>query len=113
MLYEVITDTNGDTQTLAKTFNIVVYSGPPTSISINYTTTDFDQAYSEFTEHFVVTVSDEYGNQINTQPGISVGAIVGYATSDAFDPYNPTNYIYFQPDGTTTGSINTTNDQFT
>ncbi len=109
----VFRDVNGDIQTLEKVFNIVVFSGPPTSISINYTTTDFDQAYSEFTEHFVVTVADEYGNPINTQPGISVGAIVGFATLNAGDPYNPSNHIYFQPNGTTTGSINTTNDQFT
>ncbi len=107
-------DVNGDTQTIEEIFNVLVFSGPPTTIGIDFTpTVDFDSVYAEFTEHFVVTVTDEYENLVNTNPTISVGAIVGYATTDLGNPYNPDNYIYFQPDGATTGTITNAADQFT
>lgn len=72
-------DANGDPQKLMTIINVRVYSGPPTAISISYigTTQDVDRA--KYIEKLAISVTDEYGNRVNTRPNISLGAIVGYA----------------------------------
>lgn len=75
-------DANGDNQTISDTFNVVVESGPPTAISISYTSTGQDKERGKFIENFAVSVTDKYFNPINTNPQVSVGAIVGYASPD-------------------------------
>jgi hypothetical protein len=107
------TDANGNPKTLEEVFDVVVFSGPPTTFELHRSNNTFDDKYSQFTEHFLLSVSDEYGNVINTRPTVSMGAIVGYATSNPAAPYDPANYIYFQPNGTTTGTMDTAIDQFT
>ncbi len=72
-------DINGEEKTLNETYNIIVESGPPTSISISYADTTQDKEHAKFIEHFVVSVTDKYFNPVNTNPQVSVGAIVGYA----------------------------------
>ena len=72
-------DANGDSKVLNKTYNVIVESGPPTSISISYAGTTQDKDKAKFIEHFAVSVTDKYFNPINTAPQVSVGAIVGYA----------------------------------
>lgn len=75
-------DANGNDQNINNTFNIIVESGPPTAISISYTSTDQDKQRGKFIEHFAVSVTDKYFNPVNTNPQVSVGAIVGYASPD-------------------------------
>jgi len=75
-------DINGEKNFLSETFNIIVESGPPTSISISYAGTELKEeaeVTAKFLEHFVVSVTDKYFNPVNTNPQVSVGAIVGYA----------------------------------
>ena len=72
-------DVNGDTKLLNNLFNVIVESGPPTAISISYVDTDQDKTRAKFIERFAVSVTDKYFNPVNTNPSISVGAIVGYA----------------------------------
>jgi hypothetical protein len=94
------TDINGNAQTIEKVFNIVVFSGPPTSISISYASTGQEAADAKFVEHMVVTVTDKYLNPVNTQPAISVGTIIGYVGGS-----DPANYAYKEPDSSETGTI--------
>ena len=70
-------------RTINNTFNIIVESGPPTSISISYTYTDQDKERGKFIENFAISVTDKYSNLVNTNPEVSVGAIVGYANYDS------------------------------
>ena len=72
-------DANNNPQELNQTINIVVYSGPPTAMSISYAGVEPDEARAKYIEKFAVTVVDTYNNKVNTQPNISVGAIVEYA----------------------------------
>jgi len=78
-IYTHFKDINGDMKDLNKTFNIIVESGPPTSISISYSGTTQDTTRAKFIEHFAISVTDKYFNPVNTNPQVSVGAIVGYA----------------------------------
>ncbi len=72
-------DTNGDEQNLSTIVNVRVFSGPPSAISISYVGTSQDKERAKYTEKLAISVTDEYGNEVNTQPNISLGAIVGYA----------------------------------
>ena len=72
-------DANGNLKTLSEVFNVTVLSGPPTAISISYAGTSLDKEHAKFIEHFSVSVTDKYFNPVNTNPQVSVGAIVGYA----------------------------------
>ncbi len=72
-------DANGDAKTLEMTINVMVFSGPPSAISISYVGTDQDSSRAKYIEKLAISVEDEYGNQVNTRPNISLGAIVGYA----------------------------------
>jgi len=70
---------NGEEQVLKAVANITVFSGPPTALSISYAGVRHDEEHAKFIELFDVTVTDAYNNPVNTQPYISVGAIVEYA----------------------------------
>jgi len=73
------TDANGNVQTLEKVVNVVVFSGPPTAMSIVYAGVEHNETIAKFIEKFVVTVTDAYSNPVNTRPYISTGAMVEYA----------------------------------
>jgi len=75
-------DVNGDTKIINDTYNVIVESGPPTAISISYSSTGQDKDRAKFIEHFAISVTDKYFNPVNTNPQVSVGAIVGYANYD-------------------------------
>ena len=72
-------DANGDPKELETIVNVRVMSGPPSAISISYAGTTQDENRSKYIEKFAVSVVDEYGNNVNTRPYISLGAIAGYA----------------------------------
>ncbi|MEA1954427.1 MAG: hypothetical protein U9O24_08560 [Campylobacterota bacterium] len=72
------TDVNGDPQTLTTIINVRVFSGPASAISISYVSTGQDPDRSKYVETLAISVTDEYGNRVNTRPNISLGAIVGY-----------------------------------
>ena len=72
-------DVNGDTKDINATLNLVVESGPPTAISISYVNTAQDKDRAKFIERFAISVTDKYLNPVNTNPGVSVGAIIGYS----------------------------------
>lgn len=73
------TDANGDSQSIDTIMNIVVYSGPPTALSISYAGVKQDDSNAKYIEQFAVTVTDEYSNPVNTQPYMSAGGMVEYA----------------------------------
>ncbi len=75
-------DVNNNTVKVEDTFNIIVQSGPPTAISLSYIETDQDTSRAKFIEKFAISVTDKYFNPVNTNPNVSVGAIVGYANYD-------------------------------
>lgn len=103
-------DINGDTKLLNKTFNVIVESGPPTSISISYSGTTQDATRAKFIEHFAVSVTDKYLNPVNTTPQVSVGAIVGYAKyQDDATPANTNKRVYIDSNPLATLSSNTLN----
>lgn len=72
-------DINGDEKEISKIVNVRVMSGPASAISISYLSSEQDKSRAKYIDKFVVSVTDEYGNRVNTQPNISLGAVVGYA----------------------------------
>ncbi len=72
-------DINNEAKEITTTVNVRVLSGPPSSISISYAGTSQDSSRAKYIEKFAISVSDEYGNSVNTRPYISIGAIAGYA----------------------------------
>ena len=72
-------DINGVSQTLSTIVNVRVYSGPPTAISISYVKTMQDVNRSKYIDVLAISVTDSYGNKVNTRPNVTVGAIAGYA----------------------------------
>ncbi len=72
-------DINGDEKEISKIVNVRVMSGLPSAISISYLSSGQDKSRAKYIDKFVVSVTDEYGNRVNTQPNISLGAVVGYA----------------------------------
>ncbi len=93
-------DANGDEQNLTQIFEIVVSSGPPTAMSLEYVSTELTHD-ATFTENWVLTLTDKYNNLINTSPSIAMGMIAGYADSSAATS-NVANYLYYPiiPGGT-------------
>jgi len=71
-------DLNGQHKTLTKIMNIRVMSGPPSAISISYVGTTQDVERAKYIETLAISVTDAYGNKVNTHPNITVGAVVGY-----------------------------------
>ncbi|MDM5271281.1 hypothetical protein PGH07_03745 [Sulfurovum sp. zt1-1] len=72
------TDINGVVQNLSTIVNVRVFSGPPSAISISYVGTLQDADRAKYIERLAISVTDEYGNRVNTRPNITLGAIVGY-----------------------------------
>ncbi len=72
-------DANGVSQTLVLNMNIVVFSGPPTAMSISYAGVEHNSTTAKYIEKFAVTVTDAYNNPVNTKPYVAVGAMVEYA----------------------------------
>jgi len=72
-------DGNGVTATRATIMNVVVFSGPPTAMSISYAGVEQNKTTAKYIEKFVVTVTDTYSNAVNTRPYVAVGAMVEYA----------------------------------
>ena len=72
-------DINKKAQSLSTIVNVRVMSGPPSAISISYVGTSQDKERAKYQDKFAISVTDEYGNKVNTRPYISLGAIVGYA----------------------------------
>ena len=72
-------DANGNTKTLTTIMNIVVFSGPPTAMSISYAGVEQNTTIAKYIEKFAVTVTDAYNNPVNTRPYIATGAMVEYA----------------------------------
>jgi len=71
-------DINGKEKELSTIVNVRVMSGPPSAISVSYVSTGQDKDRAKYIEKFAVSVTDEYGNKVNTRPYISLGALVGY-----------------------------------
>lgn len=84
---------------IEKVFNVVVFSGEPTAMSISYASTSHQA--TQFKEKMVVAITDSYGNKVNTSPGLSVSMIAGYVA----DVSGPLNKMYHD------GSINATLDK--
>ncbi|MBU0721824.1 hypothetical protein KJ877_10810 [bacterium] len=86
----VFLDINNEVKTLTKIFNIVVLSGPPSAMSISYADTAHDTDNANFKERMIVSLTDEYGNQVDSQPALAVEMIAGYAA----DSSGPLGYMY-------------------
>ena len=71
-------DANGDTQNLSQVFNIVVFSGPPTAMSVIYNGTSYEQT-GLYQENYTILATDKYDNVVNTKPTLSLSMITGYA----------------------------------
>ncbi len=85
------TDVNGDAKVLETIVNVRVMSGPPSAISISYVSTGQDVDRAKYIEKFAISATDEYGNNVNTRPYISLGAIAGYAVDGREADGNETN----------------------
>jgi len=96
-------DSNNVEQNLSKVFDLVVLSGPPTAISLSYAGTDLKSDYAKFVENWVLTVTDKYNNLINSNPTVSMGAIIGYAQSSAATS-NAANYLFY-PSASGSGTL--------
>jgi len=73
------TDANGVSKTLTINMNIVVFSGPPTAMSISYAGVEQNSTVAKYIEKFALTVTDTYNNPVNTRPYVAVGAMIEYA----------------------------------
>ena len=89
-------DVNGDSKTLSRTFSVVVLSGPPTAMSLSYSSTRNEKERAKFVERWVLSVTDKYNNPVNTHPSVSMGMIAGYATSSVANPRALGN-LYYEP----------------
>ena len=76
---------NNEDMNTTEVYNVVIFSGPPTAISISYASTEVDNEFAKFKENLVVTVTDKYFNYVNSTPGISVSMIAGYTLDGAGD----------------------------
>jgi len=66
-------------ETTSNTFNLIIFSGPPTTMSISYEGTGHDEPNAKFQENMIISVTDKYSNRVNTLPAVSVSMIIGYA----------------------------------
>jgi len=110
-------DVNGHEQTLSTILNVRVMSGLPSAISISYLSSEQDAGKAKYKERFILSVTDEYGNRVNTQPYISLGAIVGYAVDgkevSSIESNNTHRLFYGKRDidaGNAEGTINDLSD---
>ena len=102
-VYTEFKGVNNEDRNITEIYNVVIFSGPPTAISISYASTGIDKEFAKFKENLVVTVTDKYFNYVNSTPGISVSLIAGYALDGADKK------LYQAPniDGTHTGTKGT------
>jgi len=98
------TDANSNIQVITEYLNVVIVSGPPTAMSINYVSTTNDEDNSQFQEKMIVSLTDKYSNKVNSNPGLSVALIAGYAD----DISGSMSYMYHK----TGGVIDTADDKF-
>ena len=110
-------DINKKEKELSLIINIRVMSGPPSAISVSYVSTGHDLTRAKYEEKFAISVTDEYGNRVNTKPYISLGAIIGYAVdgreASALESNNTKRLYYAKFDidrNNASGTINTLGD---
>ena len=108
----VFTDENNNTQSLSEVFNVIVLSGPPSAMSLSYSSTTDNQEIAKFIETWVLTVTDKYNNLVNTNPAVSMGMIAGFAKDSSNTATNDNKNLYFLP-SQGDGTINGVNDNFT
>jgi len=72
-------DANSVSQTLIINMNIVVFSGPPTAMSISYAGVEQNSTTAKYIEKFTISVTDAYNNPVNSRPYLAVGSMVEYA----------------------------------
>ena len=94
---------NNEDVNITEVFNVVIASGPPTAMSISYVSTSNDTTNAKFVEKMVVAITDKYSNRVNSNPGISVALIAGYAD----DTSGSLGYMYHESGAT----IDTTDDK--
>ena len=107
------TDVNGNDQNITEVFNVVILSGPPSAMSLSYAGTEKDANRAKFIETWVLTVVDKYNNPVDSNPGVTMGMIAGYAQDSSSTAANAANYLYFNPGAATGGTLNATSDDFT
>jgi hypothetical protein len=110
-------DLNGQLKTLSTIVNVRVMSGPPSAISVSYVSTGQDASRAKYEENFAISVTDEYGNKVNTKPYITLGAIVGYAvdgTAPSSNESSSTKRLFYGKSdiesGVANGTINALDD---
>ncbi len=72
-------DTQGLNKVETEIKSVVIFSGPPTTLSITKNSSSKDNAQGAFKDELVVHVADQYGNPVNTEPTFTVSAIIGPA----------------------------------
>ncbi len=72
-------DTQGLDKVETEIKSIVIFSGPPTTLSITKNGSSKDSVQGAFKDELVVHVADQYGNPVNTEPTFTVSAIIGPA----------------------------------
>jgi len=105
-------DENNASQNLSEVFNVLVLSGPPTAMSLSYTSTEDDKEKAKYVETWVLTVTDKYNNLVNTNPAVSMGMMAGFVQNSAPTPTNNANYLYYLP-SVGNGTIDGETDEFT
>jgi hypothetical protein len=102
-------DMNKEKKKLSTVVNVRVMSGLPSAISVSYVSTERDANRAKYIEKFAISVTDEYGNKVNTKPYISLGAIVGYAVdgkeSSSLE-VNSTKRLFYGRDDISSGQAN-------
>ncbi len=93
---------------IIEVFNVVIFSGPPTALSLSYAGTNNEDSKAKFVENWVLTATDKYSNLVNTTPAISMGMLTGYAENSA-----NTGHLYSSNGGTLTpNEFNATGETF-
>ncbi len=65
-------DTQGLDKVETEIKSVVIFSGPPTTLSITKNGSSKDSAQGAFKDELVVHVADQYGNPVNTEPTFTV-----------------------------------------
>ncbi len=97
---DAIFNTDSGEQNLSKTFNLVVFSGPPTAAAFGFTgNNSFNATTGLYTDELRLFITDKYSNQVNSNPAVALEMITGYATSSAATT-NSANYLYYETNAT-------------
>ncbi|MEA2111437.1 MAG: hypothetical protein U9P71_05250 [Campylobacterota bacterium] len=70
-------DTAGDYKVETEIKSVVIFSGPPTTLSITKNGSSKDANAGAFKDELVVHVTDQYNNPVNTKPEFTVSAVIG------------------------------------